>query len=520
MRWVARFFNDGGDTRIGRVKIYRFNGTSWTQVGNDIYGEAKGDLSGWDVDINGAGDRVVIGARLNDGNGNKSGHARIFEYASGSWSQLGQDIDGEFSNDRAGITVTINYAGDVMALGSQQNARRGQARVFEYNGTLWTQLGSDILGESIGDQAGLNIDLNGPGDRLVIGARLNDGGANNGGHARVFEYNSGASSWQKLGSDLDTEGVRDDFGLGVALNYTGDRVIVGGRLNDGNGTDAGYARVFDYNGSAWAQVNSDLDGLSAGSNFGHRVAIDSLGENICIGAKISSSSKNKAGQAIVYTENASCPDNDNDGYTSDVCGGTDCDDNDSTIHPGAIEVCDGIDNNCNGLIDGNDSTLVDNVVPIAICQNVNIFLDSNGDASITVGDIDGGSSDDCSSVSLSATTLNFTCADIGSNRVGLTVTDLSGNSAICSADVTVNDTISPNAICQDITVYLDAFGDVEITAADVDAGSSDACGSVSLVAAPTTFGCGQIGNNTISLTITDSQSNTALCQKDGNIRLA
>ncbi|MCP4447288.1 MAG: hypothetical protein GY811_18355 [Myxococcales bacterium] len=29
----------------------------------------------------------------------------------------------------------------------------------------------------------------------------------------------------------------------------------------------------------------------------------------------------------------------------------DCDDGDSTVHPGAAEVCDGRDNNCSGEID-------------------------------------------------------------------------------------------------------------------------------------------------------------------------
>jgi uncharacterized protein (TIGR02145 family) len=48
------------------------------------------------------------------------------------------------------------------------------------------------------------------------------------------------------------------------------------------------------------------------------------------------------------------PDADGDGYTAvGACTGSmnDCNDSDSTIFPGAVEVCDGIDNNCNGQVD-------------------------------------------------------------------------------------------------------------------------------------------------------------------------
>lgn len=41
------------------------------------------------------------------------------------------------------------------------------------------------------------------------------------------------------------------------------------------------------------------------------------------------------------------PDRDQDGYHSDE----DCNDNNPAVHPGAVELCDGLDNDCNGIID-------------------------------------------------------------------------------------------------------------------------------------------------------------------------
>ena len=46
----------------GHVRIYDWNGTAWTQLGADIDGEAANDYSGCSVSINAAGDRLAIGA--------------------------------------------------------------------------------------------------------------------------------------------------------------------------------------------------------------------------------------------------------------------------------------------------------------------------------------------------------------------------------------------------------------------------------------------------------------------------
>jgi hypothetical protein len=168
-------------------------------------------------------------------------------------------------------------------------------------------------------------------------------------------------------------------------------------------------------------------------------------------------------------------------------------------------------------VNGNDATCTatvtveDNVAPEAICQNIAVQLDATGNASIAATDIDGGSSDNCEIASMSVSPDAFTCADVGANTVTLTVTDVNGNIATCTANVTVGDNTPPTAVCQDITIQLDATGNASISAADIDGGSSDSCGIDSFTASQTAFTCADVGANTVTLTVTDVSGNSATC---------
>jgi hypothetical protein len=61
----------------GRVRVYVWNGSVWTQRGADIIGEAAGDTAGYSVNLSADGSVVAIGAPNNDGTGTDSGHVRV-----------------------------------------------------------------------------------------------------------------------------------------------------------------------------------------------------------------------------------------------------------------------------------------------------------------------------------------------------------------------------------------------------------------------------------------------------------
>jgi hypothetical protein len=112
-------------------------GSTWTQVGADIDGEAADDRSGTSIAMSSDGTRIAIGATGNDGTGTSAGHVRIYDLTGTSWTQVDGDIDGEAAGDLSGGSVAMSSDGTRIAIGAIRNdgpdaaiSNAGHVRVF------------------------------------------------------------------------------------------------------------------------------------------------------------------------------------------------------------------------------------------------------------------------------------------------------------------------------------------------------------------------------------------------------
>ena len=248
--------NDGNGSESGHTRVYQWSSSAWAQLGADIDGEAAGDHSGVSVSLSSDGNRLAIGAPWHDGH---SGHVRVYEWSDSTWTQLGIDIDGEAVEDFSGA-VSLSSDGNRLAIGASGNDgngdHSGHVRVYEWSGMVWTQLGADIDGESAEDSSGA-VSLSSDGNRLVIGAPGNDGNGSSSGHARVYQWSD--STWTQLGADIDGEAAGDQSGESVSLSSDGNRLAIGAAGNDGNGTGSGHVRVYDLSMFNVFRINPGLN---------------------------------------------------------------------------------------------------------------------------------------------------------------------------------------------------------------------------------------------------------------------
>ena len=305
----------------------------------------------------------------------------------------------------------------------------------------------------------------------------------------------------------------------VQLDQTGSVIVTAAQINNGSNDNCGIASIA-INGQPQITFNC----LNVGANTVTLTVTDVNGNvSTCTATITVQDNASTPPTAICQnitvqldaTGNISILPVDVDGGSFDNCGIAAMSVSPSTFtcaNVGANTVTlTVIDNNGNQSTCTATVTVLDNNPPIALCRNITVQLDANGNATITAAQVDNGSGDQCGPVTLSVNPSSFNCSNIGANTVTLTVTDQSGNTATCSAIVTIQDHVAPIAQCQNITVQLNAAGIASITAAQIDNGSSDACGIASLSVSPSSFTCSNVGTNTVTLTVTDNHGNISTC---------
>jgi len=258
----------GSGNLSGRVYVYDWNGTAWSETvvdtgatgGSGVY--SWGDGLGRTVTISGDGNTIAVASPYNDDAGDDFGKVSVYRYSSGTWSQLGSSINGTGdSTVKFGYSLSLSQNGSIVSIGTyEQNAtnptrsRAGEVKVFEYSGGSWSQIGATFGGSASYEYLGIAASLSADGTKIAIGAY---GYSSHDGRVNVWEYNSGTTSWSQIGSDI-LGGSNSYLGTGVSLSGDGTHLVLTENNKDVTNYN-GAVKVYQYTGGSWNQVGSTLN---------------------------------------------------------------------------------------------------------------------------------------------------------------------------------------------------------------------------------------------------------------------
>jgi hypothetical protein len=380
---VGAVRHDNGDTDEGRVYLFLGNATglaatpAWTAEGESFKAFFGGSVAGaGDVDNDGFDD-VVIGAHGYDSDQANEGRAYLFRGTSGgleavhSWMVEGDQIDAFLGRSVAGAGDVNNDGYDDVIIGADgyTNGEAGEGGAFLYLGSAtgpgatpdWTAE-SDQIDAELGYAVAGTGDVNNDGyDDVVVTARRYDGTATNGGAAWL--HRGGAAGLEAVASwSVEGTGTNEDLGRSVASagDFNGDGfddIVIGAR-NFANG-EAGEGAALVFTGSAsgpaaspLVRYESDQVGAELGISVGGAGDVNGDGFGAVLGGAYRyDDDHTEEGGAFLFPGFASLTDIDGDGQSWP----TDCNDARADVFSGAPELCDGVDNDCDGYMDNDAS---------------------------------------------------------------------------------------------------------------------------------------------------------------------
>ena len=215
-------------TSVGKTYVYKWDTitSAWLLHGSILIGLEIGDQFGYSVSLNSDGTKLCIGCPSN---------------------------------------------GIVDEKGLVQN--------YSWNaGTSdWVIMGAPILGETVGDTFGTSVSIDSLGTTIIVGAVYNDGSESKTdcGSARVFKYNSTTSLWNQVGYDLDGEGVGDNAGYFVCISKDSTRISTGAIYANGSEQNCGVTRVFHWTNPVITPITCGGTGLTTLGTAGMFLRTDS-----------------------------------------------------------------------------------------------------------------------------------------------------------------------------------------------------------------------------------------------------
>ncbi|MEQ1858794.1 MAG: choice-of-anchor D domain-containing protein [Chthoniobacteraceae bacterium] len=256
-----------------------------------------------------SGTLMVVGAPDDDTGATDAGSASVYDLSSGTptvpvFTLLNPS---PAMNDRFGRSVAIS--GTRVAVGAYQDDTgaidAGSAYVYDLtSGTPTVPVVTlNNPGPAAGDRFGFAVAIS--GTRVVVGAYQEDTGETDSGSAYVYDLTSGTPAVPVFTLNHPSPETAANFGFSLAID--GLRVVVGAYLNDTGADDAGSAYVYDL-GSGTPTVPAFVlhnPGPEVDDRFGNSVGIS--GTRVVVGAAGDATGAEDAGSVYVYDLSGGTP---------------------------------------------------------------------------------------------------------------------------------------------------------------------------------------------------------------------
>ena len=253
------------NSNTGKQYVYRnTSGTTWTLIG-EFTGSYTNVYSALGPAITYDGNRVSFpepeyGFDADGNSSTSNGRVTIYDYSGSgtTWTQVGDPIYGRISSAALGKGgEDFSKDGSIIAIGGKDTY--DLAEVYQYENGSWKQLGTTITGTS---SFGTGLRLSDDGTTLLVNDNSEDTAGTDNGALYIYKYING--DWVQQGSTLYGQYTGAQLGLefggGIAISGDGTKIVAGGYLADVNSTNSGYVQSWQWSQKTYTNPALDISG--------------------------------------------------------------------------------------------------------------------------------------------------------------------------------------------------------------------------------------------------------------------
>ncbi len=240
----------------GLAYIFRSSSAGWNEE-KVLTGSVTttNDSFGYSISINSNANILLVGSLLDEVSYSDSGIVYVFRSSSIGWNQE-KILTGSFStnsNDNFGYSLAINSSGNLAIVGSPQDETGsttsvGITYIFRSSSAGWNEekVLTGSFANNTNDQFGNSVAVNSIGDRIVVGAWLDETGSTTG-VGLTYIFNSSSTGWneEKVLTGSYANNTSDNFGTSITINSLGDVIAVGAQSDElPSLSDTGLAYIY------------------------------------------------------------------------------------------------------------------------------------------------------------------------------------------------------------------------------------------------------------------------------------
>ena len=224
------------------------------------------------------------------------------------WTQLGSDIEGEAIGDKFGNSVSLSGDGNILVVGAPYNENKGEVKVYQLENNNWNQYGNTIKGDEINQLYGNIVSINSTKNLIAVAS-------NNG----AYIYKLINNNWEIVGNKISVDSIIHS----LSLSNNGS-VIALGLPSDNN---LGKVSVYQLENNNWNKVN-DFIGENVNQELGTSVSLNNNGNKIIFGSTFNGLSNGQVESYEYYLNN-----NSNQIDSLKIDGDANFQDNNGNINP-------------------------------------------------------------------------------------------------------------------------------------------------------------------------------------------